>query len=109
VVPLDGVRQRFHAIFSDRNLHCILDTDHFAAGLALVVAADLSSVGFSLETSNSGGHSARLHFTPSMGGVYAVSDSSGTLGSLNLAAGQEGVFDLPVPAGTTAKFFAISR
>jgi len=109
IVPMDGVRQRFHAMLSDRNLHLIVDTDHFALGQAIALEADLSSVNFTVETTNPSSHTARLHFTPSVAGTYAVRDSSATLGTLILAAGQEGLFDLPMPPGTSAKVFSISR
>jgi hypothetical protein len=109
VVPLDGVRQRFHAMFNDRAHHLIIDTDHFAAGQPIALEPDLSALSFTLETAIPATHSARLHITSSIAGAYVIRDSSGTLGTLNLAAGQEGVLDLPMPSGTVTRSFSVSH
>lgn len=109
ITPLDGVRQRFHAMFTDRSLHLTVDTDHFASGQPITLESDLSAVGFTIETTNPASHTARIHFTPSIGGTYSIRNSSGVIGIENLTAGQEGLFDLPIPAGTFANSFSIGR
>jgi hypothetical protein len=108
VVPLDGVRKRFHAMLADGNLHLIVDTDRFAASQPIRLQSDLSGVTFTLETDNPAAHTARLHLrAPS--GAYTVSDGSGPIATLNLATGQEGTVDLPLQAGTPTKEFTITR
>jgi hypothetical protein len=109
VIPLDGVRRRFHAMFNTGNLHLVVDTDRFAAGQPILLQADLSQVSFTLETGNSASHTSRIHLTASTGGTYTVSNSSGTIATLNVTAGQEADVDLPIPAATTTTSFTISR
>jgi len=109
VIPLDGVRKRFHALFNAANLHLIVDTDRFAASQPILLQPDLSNAGFTLETDNPASHTARLHLTASTAGSYTVSDGNGTIATLNLAAGQEGTVDLPMPAATATKSFGITR
>ena len=68
IIPLDGVRQRFHAMFSSGNLHLVLDNDRFAAAQPIVLQPDLSQISFQIESENSAAHSVALYFTASIGG-----------------------------------------
>ena len=52
VVPLDGVRKRFHAMLSNSKLHLVLNGDHFAAGQVIALTDDLSQISFQVETGN---------------------------------------------------------
>jgi hypothetical protein len=108
VIPLDGVRRRFHAMFNTGNLHLVIDTDRFASGQPIVTVPDLSQSGFTLETGNPASHTARLHLTASTGGTYAISSSTST-NSVNVTPGVESLIDLPIPASTTTIPFIISR
>jgi hypothetical protein len=109
VLPLDGVRKRFHAMLNNMNLHLIVDTDRFAASEPILLQADLAAATFTIETGNPASHTARLHLTSSVAGTYTVSDSGGTIAMLILQAGQEGTVDLPVPASTATRSFTVSR
>jgi len=109
IIPLDGVRKRFHAMLNNGNIHLVVDTDRFANTLPITLKSDLSELGFTLETDNSASHTAKLHITTSTAGAYTVSGPSGTITTLNLQAGVESTVDLPIPAGTTTAAFSISR
>jgi Family of unknown function (DUF5695) len=109
ILPLDGVRRRFHAMLNNGTLHLVIDTDRFAAGQSIGLVTDLSQATFSVETGNAAAHTARMHLMTSTTGTYTVSNGSGTIGTLNLQAGVESLFDLPIPAGGSAATFAISR
>jgi hypothetical protein len=109
IVPLDGVRQRFHAMFNNGNLHLVLDNDHFAAGQPIVLQSDLSQVNFQIESENTSAHSVTLHFTASTAASYTVSGIHGTIATLNLQAGQEAIVNLPMDAGALPQSFVIAR
>jgi hypothetical protein len=109
VVPLDGVRRRFHAMFNTANLHLVVDTDRFADSQPIVLASDLSSVSFQLETGNTAAHSAALHLTASTAGTYTVTGIHGVITTVPLVAGQEAVVSLPMDAGGAAQSFTVSR
>lgn len=109
VTLLDGVRKRFHAKLNDGDAHLVIDTDRFVSTNGVFLNQDFSAVGFTIETGNSAAHLTRLHLTMSNPGVYTISSDEGTIGSLNLQAGQEGVIDLPVAAAVSNKTFIISR
>ena len=109
VIPLDGVRKRFHAMLNNGNIHLIIDTDRFAASQPLLLQPDLSQVSFTLETGNSASHTARLHLTASTAGTYTVSNTSGTIATLNLQPGVESTIDLPIAASTTTPAFSVNK
>jgi hypothetical protein len=109
VVPLDGVRRRFHAMFNTANLHLVVDTDRFADSQPIVLASDLSSVSFQLETGNTAAHSAALHLTASTAGTYTVTGIHGVITTVPLVAGQEAVVSLPMDAGGATQSFTVSR
>ena len=60
VIPRDGVRQRFSALFGGRRLHVELDQDGFAAGQPVRVGRDFKSFEFTLENR---GARAQVHVT----------------------------------------------
>ena len=109
ITPLDGVRQRFHAMLTGGSMHLVLDCDHLTTGQSVTVAADLTHVNFTVETANAAIHSTPLHFSTSLAGTYNVSDASGTLMTLVLQAGQEVVVSLPFAAGGATKRFSILK
>jgi len=109
VVPLDGVRRRFHALLGTETLHLVVDTDRFAANQPVTLSPDFSQVGFTLETGNPAAHTARLHISSSVAGSYTVSGSAGTIATLALTDGVENTVDLPIAAGATNTVIAISR
>jgi Family of unknown function (DUF5695) len=109
IIPLDGVRRRFHAMLNNGYLHLVLENDRFAAGQPIVLQPDLSQVGFQIESDNSAAHSVTLDFTPSTAATYTVTDVHGVVTTLNLQAGQKAVVNLPMDAGTSPQAFTISR
>lgn len=109
IIPLDGVRQRFHAMLNTGTLHLVVDTDRLASGQPVVLSLDLSQVGFVLETDNPGNHTAPLHFTTSQSGSYTVSGPSGVVATLNLLAGVEATVNLPIASGGGTTTFTISK
>jgi hypothetical protein len=109
ITPLDGVRQRFHAVLTGGTMHLVLDSDHITTGQSVTLGADLSHVSFTVETANVASHSTPMHFSTSIAGTYNVSDGSGTLATLVLQSGQEAVVSLPFAAGGATKTFSIVK
>ena len=109
VIPLDGVRKRFHAMLNSSKLHLVLNSDRFAESQQISLATDLSSVIFFLETGNTLAHSAALHLTSSTAGTYTVVGIHGVITSVALTAGQEVVIDTcRWTRGGATQSFAIS-
>jgi hypothetical protein len=109
VTLLDGVRKRFHALLNSGEAHLVVDTDRFVASGGVSLKQDFSTIRLTIETDNSGAHSARLHLTLSIPGTYTVTSDEGTIATLNVQAGQESVADLPMPAAVGMKTFNIAR
>src|SRR6185437_14194328 len=49
ITPMDGVRQRFHALIGAGTMHLVLDSDHFTSGQSLDLSPNLSQINFTLE------------------------------------------------------------
>jgi hypothetical protein len=49
VVPEDGLRRRFHAVFPGQSLHLQLDREAFAPGRPILIDATLDEISFQLE------------------------------------------------------------
>ena len=109
IVPLDGVRRRFHAMLNTGNLHLVLDNDRFADSQAIVLLSDLSQVSFQIESENPAAHSVTLHFTASTAATYTFNSVHGVITSLSLQAGQEGIVNLPMDAGSSPQSFSITH
>ena len=109
ITPLDGVRQRFHAMLGNGEMHLVLDNDNFAATQSLVLATNLSQITFTVETGNPTEHVAQLHFSTSVAGNYALADQTGTISTLTLQAGTEVVLNLPFESGVETKTFSITQ
>jgi hypothetical protein len=109
IIPLDGVRRRFHAMLNASTLHLVLDNDRFAAAQPIVCTNDLSFTAFKLESEVTTAHTAALHLTVSIPGLYTVSYNHGLVTTTNLVAGQEAILSLPIDASVTAQPFKISR
>ena len=109
VIPLDGVRRQFHAMFDTGNLHLVLDNDRFAAAQSIGLQPDLSQISFQIESENTAAHSVTLHFTSSTAATYTVSGVHGVITALSLQAGEEGIVSLPMDAGVSPQSFSVSR
>jgi Family of unknown function (DUF5695) len=107
VIPKDGVRRRFDAMFDSGKLSLILDNDHFSSSLPITLKSDLSAAGFSLESADPTPHSATLHLSASASGKYLIHSGSSTIATVNLAGGREAVVPLPVENRTSS--FIITR
>lgn len=108
IIPLDGVRQRFHAMFNSGNLHLVLDNDRFAAGQPVVLLSDLSQVSFQIESENTAAHSATVQLAVPTTGTYSVTDVHGVVATLNLQAGQETTVTLPMDAAVSPQSFDLT-
>ena len=109
VVPLDGVRKRFHAMLNTSTLHLVLNGDRFAVSQPIALKDDLSLTSFQIESGNPSAHNESLHLTVSISGTYTISNNHGVVTTLSLVAGQETVVSLPVDAGATGQPFVITR
>ena len=109
IIPLDGVRQRFHAMLSSANLHLTLVNDRFAAAQPIVLQPDLSQVTFQLESGNPAAHSVGLQLSASTAGAYTITDIHGVVTTFTLTDGQTSTVNLPMDAGTVPQTFSIKR
>jgi hypothetical protein len=109
VVPLDGVRRRFHALLNGATLHLVLRSDRFAQGQAIGLKDDLSQTTFQIESGNPATHTEILHLTASISGQYTLSNNHGLVSTLNLVAGQDTAVSLPIDANAAAQPFVIAR
>jgi hypothetical protein len=109
ITPLDGVRKRFHTMLGTNEIHVVLEVDRFAATQLLACKDDQSLISFPVETDNPSVHTAYLHLTVSVPGLYTVSNNNGLVTTTNLVAGQEAVISLPVDGGVIAQPFTITR
>jgi hypothetical protein len=104
IVPLDGIRRRFHALLTNGVMHLELQNDRFAENEPLVLQSDLSQITFQIESDNPAAHSATLFFTPSISGTYTINGGS----PINLTAGQQSTLTLSMPGGSAPQTFVIS-
>jgi hypothetical protein len=109
VVPLDGVRKRFHAMLNNSTLHMVLNADRFTVSQSLALKDDLSWISFQIESGNPGAHNETLRLTVSVSGQYTISNNHGLVTMLSLVAGQETQVALPVDGGATNQPFYITR
>jgi hypothetical protein len=110
IVPLDGIRRRFHALLTNGTLHVILDADRFASNQPIVLNSDLSGITLQIESDNPGGHVVPLHLSASVAESYSIVANAVVVASGTLAAGQDTIIELPVQANAnlTPETFGIS-
>jgi len=110
IVPLDGIRRRFHALLTDGTLHVMLDADRFASNQAIVLNTDLSGITFQIESDNPGAHVVPLHLSASVAESYTIMANAVEVASGALLAGQDTIIQLPVQANAnlTPETFSIS-
>jgi hypothetical protein len=109
VVPLDGVRKRFHALLATSSLDLVLNVDRFAASQPIAMKDDLSLASFQIESGNPNAHNETLRLTVSVTGTYTISNNHGLVTTVSLTAGQETQVSLPVDASATAQPFVITH
>lgn len=109
VIPRDGVRRRFHAMLDSGRLHMVLERDRFASSAPIVLADDLSSVSFVLESDSPMPHAATLHLSGLPAGDYRLGGKSGEpLATIRLVPGRDSVIELPVSARAGRTSFSIA-
>jgi hypothetical protein len=96
VIPRDGLRQRFHAMRGERQLHILLDRDGFAAGRPIVVDDDLRDIRFTLENRTQDQHVATLCLAGLPAGDYSVHVDGKLAGQISSREGEWITVDLPV-------------
>jgi hypothetical protein len=110
IVPLDGIRRRFHALLAGGTLHIMLDADRFAAGQPLVLNSDLSGITVQIESDNPNAHVVPLHLSAPVSAPYTIMAGAAVAASGTLTAGQDTLIQLPLLAGanTAPETFSIS-
>jgi hypothetical protein len=109
IVPLDGLRMRFHAMLNNSEFHLVLDNDRFTSGQNIQFKDDQSFTSFQIETDCTAAHNAYLHLTVSVPGTYTISNNHGLVTNITLSANVENLVNLPVDASATAQPFTITR
>jgi hypothetical protein len=99
VVPLDGIRRRFHALLANGTLHVLLDADRFASNQPIVLNSDLSGITVQIESDNPSAHVIPLHLSASVAESYSITANSVVVASGTLPAGKDTLIQLPVQAG----------
>jgi hypothetical protein len=110
IVPLDGIRRRFHALLTNGTLHVMLDADRFASNQPIVLNSDLSGISVQIESDNPSGHVVPLHLSASATESYTITANAVEVASGTLPAGQDTIIQLPVQANAnvTPEAFTIS-
>ena len=110
VVPLDGIRRRFHALLANGALHVMLDADRFASNQSIALNSDLSGITLQIESDNPGAHVVPLHLSVSVAVPFTITANSVEVASGMLPAGQDTIIQLPVQANAnvTPETFSIS-
>jgi hypothetical protein len=110
IVPLDGIRRRFHALLANGTLHVMLDADRFASNQPIVLNSDLSGITLQIESDNPAGHDVPLHLSASVTETYTIMANGLEVASGTLTAGQDARLQLPVQANAnlTPETFSIS-
>jgi hypothetical protein len=98
IVPLDGIRRRFHALLASGTLHVMLDADRFASNQLIVLNPDLSGITLQVESDNPGVHAVPLHLSASTAESYTISTNAVVVASGTLAAGKDTLIQLPIQA-----------
>jgi hypothetical protein len=109
VVPKDGVRRRFHAILEDGRLHLECDTDRFAAGRPISLAAGLAAVDFTLESDNRRAHTARVRVGGLEPGAWAAAAGRRRVATFQIEEGRDTTVELPMNGGTRPTAFRLTR
>ena len=94
VIPRDGVRQQFHVMLAAGKLHLILANDRFAAMKPIVLDADLSGLGFLLDSDNPAPHGMTLRISGLKAGSYSVSADQRSCATFSMKEGQESTMEL---------------
>jgi hypothetical protein len=110
IVPLDGIRRRFHALLTNGTLHVMLDADRFASNQPIILNSDLSGATLQIESDNPGEHVVPLHLSASVAESYTIIANAVVVASGVLQAGQDTIIQLPVQANAnlTPETFSIS-
>jgi hypothetical protein len=109
VVPKDGLRRRFHAMFDNDKLHLVLDNDRFATAQPIVLNKDFSEIRFQIESDNPASHVAMLHISGLSPGRYKVRDQKGPISTFELKDGRETLVEIPMEPETRPKPVTIAR
>lgn len=96
VVPRDGVRQRLHARLATGNAGLVLESDRFAAGQPMEIAADGRTLTFTVESANPAPHPLRLQVSAIQPGTYAISAAGGA--AVSFVAPGSGEIRVELPA-----------
>jgi hypothetical protein len=102
VVPRDGLRKRFHAVFGKDRLHLILDRDGFAAEKPVKVSMSLDEVSFVLENRTGDSHKTMLTVSATPAGRFGIFLDGKSAGSVTINEDGNAVV-LPVRAAGTCK------
>lgn len=70
IIMKDGVRRRFHALFHEHKFHILIDRDHMAHNVPLVIQDDASEICFEIESIESTGHIVGLTISGLPEGEY---------------------------------------
>ncbi len=108
VVPKDGVRRRLHVRDGQHRLDLHLDGGRFAAGQAIRLDNDLSTIRFWLEREGANASNAVVHLMLARGGPVALT-VAGDRTEVLLTAGKASRISLPVPASDGPVEIVITR
>ncbi|MGA2557716.1 MAG: DUF5695 domain-containing protein, partial [Verrucomicrobiota bacterium] len=110
IVPLDGIRRRFHALLSNGTLHVMLDADRFASNQPLALNSDLSGITVQIESDNPAAHVVPLHLSAPVNASYTIMANAVLVASGTLTAGQDTIIPLLVEANANVapETFSIS-
>jgi hypothetical protein len=96
VIPKDGLRQRFHAMLDEGEVHLTLEKDRFAAGEPIVFDVKSSKIQFRIESDSPTKHSARLFLSSLQPGKWEVLTGHGVIAHFEARPSEKTFVDLPI-------------
>jgi hypothetical protein len=108
VVPKDGLRRRFHALLDSGRVHLEIEGARVVAGEPIMVADDLSTVQFQLESDRRAAHPVRIRFS-ALAGRYRVRAGDRDNGTIELDGRHDAEFEVTMPAESRPLVVDVAR
>jgi hypothetical protein len=101
VIPMDGLRTRFHILRGSQRVHILLERDGFAKNQPVTFDSDLAKISFTLENRASGKHETQIALAGLPAGTYRVTAGNRSLQKIKSGAGENQQIAIPVDSGAT--------
>ena len=101
VIPMDGLRTRFHILRGSQRVHILLERDGFAENQPVTFDSDLTKISFTLENRASGKHNTQISLAGLPAGTYQVSAGNRNLQKIKSGAREDQQIAIPMDSSAT--------